>query len=62
MLRCHLIDATHCAPVSIRSCALYLIVTFLKRVFDKNVGQIVISDLPFYIPLNYAVNVSSNIL
>lgn len=33
-----------------------------ERVFDKSVGQIVISDLPSYIPLNYAVNVSSNTL
>lgn len=33
-----------------------------ERVFDKSVGQIVISDLPFYIPLNYVANVSSNTL
>lgn len=33
-----------------------------ERVFDKSVRQTVISDLAFYIPLNYAVNVSSNTL
>lgn len=33
-----------------------------KSVFDKSIERIVISDLPFYIPLNYAVNISNNTL
>lgn len=58
LLRCHLIHSHMPGPRCVR--VLLLIATFLKGCSKS--GQIVISDLPFYIPLNYAVNVSSNTL